>query len=39
MLEAERSKTDVELGMIQALAERARAWANLTFLYSPGAPQ
>ena len=39
VLEAERSKTDVELGMIQALAERARAWANLTFLYPAGAVQ
>lgn len=39
VLEAERSKTDVELEMVRALAERARAWANLTFLYSPGAVQ
>lgn len=39
VLEAERSKTDVELGMIQALSERARAWANLTFLYPDGAVQ
>jgi outer membrane protein TolC len=39
VLEAERSRTDVELGLIQALAERARAWANLTFLYAPGAEQ
>ena len=39
VLEAERSRTDVELGLIQALAERAKAWANLTFLYAPGAEQ
>jgi outer membrane protein TolC len=39
VLEAERSRTDVELGLIQALAERAKAWANLTFLYVPGAEQ
>jgi outer membrane protein TolC len=39
VLEAERSKTDVELGLIQALAERGKAWANLTFLYAPGAVQ
>jgi outer membrane protein TolC len=38
-LEAQRSRTDVELGLIQALAERAQAWANLTFLYAAGAPQ
>jgi hypothetical protein len=29
----------VELGLIQALAERGKAWANLTFLYAPGAVQ
>lgn len=39
VLEAERSRTDADLGLIQALAERARAWANLTFLYASGAEQ
>jgi outer membrane protein TolC len=33
VLEAERTITETELGLIQALAERAKAWANLNFLY------
>jgi outer membrane protein, heavy metal efflux system len=34
--EAERATTETELGLIQALAERARAWANLNYLYPQG---
>jgi outer membrane protein TolC len=37
VLEAERAKTEVELGLIQALAERGRAWANLKYLYQGAA--
>ena len=33
VLEAERSVTEAETGLIQALAERARAWASLNYLY------
>jgi outer membrane protein, heavy metal efflux system len=33
LLEAERAATENELGLVQALAERGRAWANLNFLY------
>ena len=33
LLEAERMVTETELGLVQALDERARAWANLTYLY------
>jgi len=32
LLESERAVTDTELALIQALAERARAWANLNYL-------
>ena len=37
VLEAERAVTQTELGLNQALAERAKAWANLNFLYPQGA--
>ena len=33
VVEAERAITETDLGMIQALAERGRAWANLNYLY------
>jgi outer membrane protein TolC len=33
VLEAERAITETELGLVQALAERAKAWANLNYLY------
>ena len=33
VLEAERAITETELGLLQALAERAKAWASLNFLY------
>jgi outer membrane protein TolC len=36
VLEAERAATEVELGRIQAEAERARAWAALTYLDAHG---
>ena len=35
LLEAERASAEYELGLVQALAERGKAWANLNFLY-PG---
>jgi outer membrane protein TolC len=38
VLEAERSIAETELALVQALAERARAWANLSFLVVPEAP-
>jgi outer membrane protein TolC len=34
VLEAERAITETELGLLQALTERAKAWASLNFLYS-----
>jgi outer membrane protein TolC len=34
VLEAERAATETELGLVQAHGERAKAWANLNFLYS-----
>lgn len=34
VLEAERAITETELALLQALAERAKAWANLNYLYS-----
>jgi outer membrane protein TolC len=34
VLEAQRAATDVELSLVQALAERAKAWASLSFLYA-----
>jgi outer membrane protein TolC len=33
VLEAERAITETELALVQTLAERAKAWANLNFLY------
>ena len=39
VLEAERAFTETELGLNQMLAERARAWANLNYLYPHGAFQ
>jgi outer membrane protein TolC len=33
VLEAERAVTETDLALVQALAERAKAWANLNFLY------
>jgi outer membrane protein TolC len=38
VLEAERSIAETELALVQTLAERARAWANLSFLFAPEAP-
>jgi outer membrane protein TolC len=35
VLEAERAVTETEIELIQTLAERGRAWANLSYLY-PG---
>jgi outer membrane protein TolC len=35
VLEAERAVTETEIELVQALAERGRAWANLSYLY-PG---
>ena len=39
VLEAERAVTETELGLNQLLAERAKAWANLKYLYPQGALQ
>lgn len=36
VLEAERALTEAELALIQAEAERARAWSDLAFLYPAG---
>jgi outer membrane protein TolC len=36
VLEAERAATEIELGRIQSEAERARAWAALTYLEAHG---
>jgi outer membrane protein TolC len=33
VLDAERAVTETELGLTQVLAERAKAWANLNYLY------
>jgi outer membrane protein TolC len=38
VLEAERSIAETELALVQALAERAKAWANLSYLFAPEAP-
>ena len=38
VLEAERSIAETELALVQALAERAKAWANLAYLFAPEAP-
>ena len=37
VLEAERAVTETELGLNQVLAERAKAWASLNYLYPQGA--
>ena len=39
VLEAERAVTETELALVQALAERARTWANLNYLYPQGNAQ
>jgi outer membrane protein TolC len=39
VLEAQRAITETELGLFQALAERAKAWASLNYLYPQGARQ
>lgn len=36
VLEAQRAETDTELARLQAFGERARAWANLNFVYLRG---
>jgi outer membrane protein TolC len=33
VLEAERAVTETDLALVQALAERAKAWANLNYVY------
>jgi outer membrane protein TolC len=33
LLESERAATDTELGFIEALADRGRAWASLNYVY------
>ena len=33
VLEAERAVTETELALVQALAERAKAWASLNYVY------
>lgn len=38
VLEAERSIAEAELALVQALAERAKAWANLAYLLPQEAP-
>jgi outer membrane protein TolC len=37
VLEAERAVTETDLALVQALAERAKAWANLNYLYAQGS--
>jgi hypothetical protein len=39
VLEAQRAITETDLGLNQALAERARAWASLNYLYPQGIRQ
>jgi outer membrane protein TolC len=39
VLEAQRAITETELALIQAFAERARAWASLNYLYPQGSRQ
>jgi outer membrane protein TolC len=39
VLEAERAVTETDLALVQALAERAKAWANLNYLYPQGSSQ
>jgi hypothetical protein len=38
VLDAERARAEAELGLVQMLAERAKAWASLAFLYPEEAP-
>ena len=38
VLDAERALAEAELGLVQMLAERAKAWANLAFLHPGEAP-
>ena len=38
VLEAERSIAEAELGQLQAVIERAKAWTNLAFLFAREAP-
>ena len=38
VLEAERSIAETELGRLQVVTERAKAWANLAFLFGREAP-
>jgi outer membrane protein TolC len=39
VLEAERAVTETDLALVQALAERAKAWASLNYLYPHGVGQ
>jgi hypothetical protein len=39
VLEAERVTTETELALIQALAERSKAWASLNYLYPQEEPR
>lgn len=39
VLEAERVTTETELALVEALAERAKAWANLNYLYPQEQPR
>lgn len=39
VLEAERAVSETELALVQALDDRAKAWANLNFLYPQGNSQ
>lgn len=39
VLEAERAITETDLAHVQALAERAKAWANLNYLYPQESPR
>ena len=39
VLEAERALTETELALNQMLAERAKAWANLNYLYPQAGPR
>jgi outer membrane protein TolC len=39
VLEAERVTTETDLALVEALAERAKAWANLNYLYPQEQPR
>jgi len=39
VLEAERVTTETELALVEALAERAKAWASLNYLYPQEQPR